>query len=313
MINGIPGTQNETRNLRRLAAQKQLYSEAKNVQGLQILVSTPAVIVWSVVALFVPAVKVYAALWACLATLADVLFFSPLIKAKKASAAKIQEEFDCEVLDLPWSDCKLGEHPEPELVSNYRRQAERDRELTAFRDWYPILAGEVPLHIGRLICQRSSCWWDRTLREKYSRASLAILLAGMVVIVVLAMLSGATVSNLIVAVLLLQPSIILAVKAYREHVDAASNADRLRRSAEMLWRRSVSGQLASEESRHEARLLQNEIYDHRAKSPLVFDWLYKRMRAGTETQMLDGAAELVEEYKRLRPQSMPSSENPGEM
>jgi SMODS-associating 4TM effector domain len=174
-------------------AQRQLYSEAKKVQGLQILVSTPAVIVWSLAALSMPAVKVYAALWACLATLADVLCFAPMIKAKKAAAAKIQEEFDCEVLDLPWSDCKLGEHPEPESVSNYRTLAEHDPELTTFRDWYPILVGDVPLHIGRLICQRSSCWWDRTLREKYARTSLSILLGGMVVIVIIAMLSGATV------------------------------------------------------------------------------------------------------------------------
>ncbi len=308
MMNSILDAQNDTRNLRRLAAQRQLYSEAKNAQVLQILVSTPAVIIWSVAALFIPAVKVYAAFWACLATLADVLFFSPLVKMKRSAAAKIQEEFDCEVLDLPWSDCKLGEHPEPETVSNYRRQVERDPELTAFRHWYPSPVGSVPLHIGRIICQRSSCWWDRTLREKYSRTSVYILVAGMVVIVVLAMLSGATVSNAIGAVLLLQPSIVLAVKGYREHLDAAANADRLRRSAEALWRRSVSGQLSAEESRYEARLLQNEIYDHRANSPLVWDWLYKRLRAATETQMLDGAEALVEEYRRLTPKSVSANE-----
>jgi hypothetical protein len=199
------------------------------------VISTPAVIAWSALALFWPAVKIYTALWACLATLTDVLFFTPMVKKKKSAAAKIQEEFDCDVLGLPWSECKLGEHPEPETMSYYYRpQADREPELNSFRDWYPKAVAGVPLHIGRLICQRASCWRDRTLREKYSRASLSFLFGSMLVIVVLGMLSGATVANGLAAVLLLQPSIVLAVRAYREHLESAANADRLRKGGRVV-------------------------------------------------------------------------------
>jgi hypothetical protein len=311
-MNEIPNLQNAQRNLRRLAAQRQLYSDAKVLQGVQVIISTPMVIAWSVAAYFFPESRAYAALWACLATLADVLVLGPLTKAKKIVAAKIQEEFDCEVLDLPWSDCKLGDRPEPEAMSESRRHAAHDPAFSALRDWYPREVGTVPIHVARLICQRSGCWYDRTLREKYSSATIAILLVGMLVIVCLAMVSGVTVHNAIAALLLLQPSIVLGVRGYREHLDAASNADRLRRAVESLWRRTILGQISPEESRSESRLLQNEIYDHRARSPLVFDWLYNRLRPTTEVQMTDGAAELVEEYLRQRPKTMTSpGSNPG--
>lgn len=53
----------------------------------------------------------------------------------------------------------------------------------------------------------------------------------------------------------------------------------------------------------ESRLVQNEIFDHRARSPLVFDWLYWRLRGKHEIEMQDGAEEQVEEYLRSRPRT----------
>jgi hypothetical protein len=112
------------------------------------------------------------------------------------------------------------------------------------------------------------------------------------------MAAGISVQNAVSVVLLIQPSLILLVRLHKEHYDAAENAERLRKIAEGLWRRGISGSISAMEAGSESRLLQNEIFDHRTRSPLVFDWLYKLLRSGHETLMQSGAEALVDDYLR---------------
>lgn len=302
-MNQITVNQNSLRNLRLLAAQRDLYSEAKQIQVWLIAVSTVAVIIWSGVSLVNPAFKPYASLWACCATLLDVLVFTPLIKDKKSKATRIQEEFDCDVLELQWSDCKAGDRVEPELLSRQSNKGESDPDFEKLKDWYPKNIQEIPLHLARLLCQRSCGWWERTLRQRYARTVMAIVFLAIIAIVVLSMVSGATVVNAVSAVLMIQPSLLLLVRIHRENSDAAENAERLRKFAEGLWRRAISGSLAPETVTTESRHLQNEIFDHRVRSPLVFDWIYNRLRDRHEEQMQAGTEVLIEEYLRKRPES----------
>jgi len=311
-MNRITEIQNAAHNLRRLAAQRDLYSDAKRLQALLIIVSTGGVVVWSILALVFPGLKQYAALWACSATLLDVLCLTPLIRDKKTKAARIQEEFDCEVLDLPWCQCKAGDKPEPELLSCQRRVEESDPRFAEARDWYPKAVQTIPLDLARLLCQRSCCWWDRTIRQRCQQWSVALIVAAMLLIVVLGMASGASVQNAVSVVLLIQPSLIFLVRFHKEHHDAAQNAERLRKIAEGLWRRAVAGSMDAAEACAESRLLQNEIFDHRSRSPLVFDWLYRWLRHGQEASMQDGATELIEQYFRERPQTFHSGGGTGE-
>jgi hypothetical protein len=302
-MNQIVVTQNSLRNLRRLAAQRDLYSEAKRIQVWLIAVSTMAVIIWSGLSLANPVLKPYASLWACCATLLDVLVLSPMVKDKKSKAARIQEEFDCDVLELQWSDCKAGDRAEPELLSKHHDKGESDPDFEKLKDWYPANVQKIPLHLARLLCQRSCGWWERNLRQRYARTAMIVVVLAIIVIVVLGMLSGATVVNAVSVVLMIQPSLILLVRIHRENNDAAENAERVRKLAEGLWRRAVSGQLTPDEATVESRHLQNEIFDHRVRSPLVFDWIYNWLRDRHEEQMQAGTAVLIEEYFRKRPET----------
>lgn len=47
----------------------------------------------------------------------------------------------------------------------------------------------------------------------------------------------------------------------------------------------------------ESRELQDEIYDCRCKNPLIFDWIYDRLKRDHEVQMNIGAEALVAEAK----------------
>jgi len=59
----------------------------------------------------------------------------------KKQGAKIQEAFDCEVLNLKWRKIKAGEPVETEIVRDEGNSYIRGHpDLTALRDWYPPLS-----------------------------------------------------------------------------------------------------------------------------------------------------------------------------
>ena len=115
-MNEIPKAQVEAIQLDRLAAQRSLYLKAKQIQGWQLVLSVPCVIVWSFVVLAFPALRSYAALWGIVVTLLDSVALDRWQKNLKERAARVQELFDCDVLELTWPELK-GQRPDAELIA----------------------------------------------------------------------------------------------------------------------------------------------------------------------------------------------------
>src|SRR5262245_14201079 len=142
MPNSIPTDQNHERQLERLAAQRQLYSDAKRIQFWQTISSVPVVIGWSFVVFAVPELRVYAAFWSITVTFLDVLVLTPRQNRTKSMAAKIQETFDCDVLQISWQKLKIGRKPDAELVADAAsRYRKNNSVMDALRNWYPIDIG----------------------------------------------------------------------------------------------------------------------------------------------------------------------------
>src|SRR6266536_4358667 len=128
MPNHISEIENAPKQLDRLAAQRQLYSDAKTIQAWQMMLGVGGAIVCSFLTLAVPAFKVYAALYGMVLTILDIAAIEAWQQSLKEKAAKIQELFDCDVLELPWNKLKVGRQPDPEIVasasSKYRHNHE---------------------------------------------------------------------------------------------------------------------------------------------------------------------------------------------
>jgi len=303
-MNEIPNAQVEATQLDRLAAQRSLYSKAKQVQAWQLVLSVPCVIVWSFVVLAFPALRSYAALWGIVITLLDSVALDRWQKNLKERAATVQELFDCDVLGLTCPELK-GQRPDAELIAEQSsRYRGTDPEYKAIRDWYAPAVGSLPIHLGRLVCQRSSCWWDAKLRRRYAVSVLIALGIFSTLIIVISLQQGTSLENLILTgITPLMPAITLAIKQFSEHNEAAARADRLKDYSEKLWREAVHGRLTVEEVTSQSRQLQDEIFDHRRRSPLIFDWIYQRLRDKHEELMNTGAEALVEEALSLRGRS----------
>lgn len=160
-INHIPEKQNADRFRNYLAASSRLYGQAKRLAGLQFVLTVPVPITLSVLAILFPEQKVWAALYGILISIFDVALFDKLQKDWKKDAAKVQEAFDCELLEMEWRDFKVGDKPTPESVliaaRKFLRKPERIQNL---RDWYAPVVGQLPLPLARIVCQRANIMWD---------------------------------------------------------------------------------------------------------------------------------------------------------
>ena len=293
----IPDAQNTALNLARLAAQRRLYSRAKTVEVVQLIFTVPVVVLWSFLVLWHRQWEAGAALYGEVLTMLDLFLLTPYQRTLKERAAKIQELFDCEVLDLPWHDVKLGPRPAAEEVLEWSGGVQRpEPDLSLLRDWYPVSARTLPRPLARLVCQRANVWWDAKLRRRYAGWVVGGVAAVTVSVLTVSFLGGLTFERFVLAgVSPLLPVLVLAHREYNEQMEAARTCDELRAHAERLWDAALAARVSPDELRVDGRDLQDEIYDRRRRSPLIFDWVYRRLRREDEELMNRGAEQLVEQ------------------
>ena len=298
-MNNIPQEQNTERQLQRLGAQRQLYATAKSLLGWQVVLGGPVPVTLAFLGSRFPQITAYAALWGILVTLGDVVLLHPWQKRLRTKAARVQELFDCQVLALPWDELKSGKHPEPELV---KEQSEKYSKWAAtmpsLLDWYAPQVGNLPIHVARLACQRSNCWWDAKQRRRYAIVVIGGVLTVFLIVLLLAMSQGLTIQSFVLKVAApLSPVLLLGIRQFVEQMEAASRLDTLREHAESIWQDALSGKPKATITER-ARGLQSEIFENRKRSPLVFDGLFRLMRSDFESQMNHGVAEYVAEAKQ---------------
>jgi hypothetical protein len=278
-MNSIPQIQNSSEQLRLLYAQRRLYSRAKGVLTVQTVLSVPFAILWAFLVVWTPAAKVYAAAWGVAISLLDLSVFTSWQKSLKRAAASAQELFDCAVLGLNWNAIKAGARPSAEEFSSWSKgfgPASADREK--LRDWYPPAVGELPLGVARIVCQRANCWWDAELRRRYARWSLGIVALVFILIFIVGLVGHFSVEAWFLGgVAPFVPVVLLGMRQSAEQRETADRLDGLRRHAERIWNDAMGGadplQLGLE-----SRSLQDELYAHRSRNPLIFDWIYGLMR-----------------------------------
>lgn len=294
----IATRQNESAQIKRLRAQRHFYAQAKRIVGLQIVLTTAFPVAGAVAVLVLPQLTGSLAFYGVLISILDVAVFEPWQKGVRKTAAKIQEVFDCSVLDLPWNDMKVGSRPEEEEVhaaSSAYMGGKNDPELT---DWYPTAAAKVPLALGRIICQRANLRWDSALRRRYRIWLAGTLLALGLVISLIGLRNGSSLEDLTIGILApIAPMILWGIREFQKHGEAADTSDRLREKSMELWTGALQKHSSDENLSAASRQLQDEIYGRRVSAPMIFGWVYRRLRTSGEEQMNVAAEELVGEAK----------------
>ena len=291
----ITTRQNESESLQLSRAQRYFYARAKRLSLVQIALAGSTPIVSAVAAAINPVVSAWTALAGIVVSLVDFGVLDLQQRRFRKLAGSIQEEFDCRVLDLEWNEPFAGPRPTPEDIHEGASEY-RDDPGAPLRDWYPLAVKSLPIHQGRVICQRTNCWWDSKLRRRYATWIVAVVSAIGVFVLVVALAGGMTVEKFVLAVLApLSPTLLWAIREVHRQRDVASALDGLKEYGRSLWNSVLSGALDQAHTTVRSRELQDAILYRRRESPFVFDWAYRRLRNKFEDQMNVGADAMVSE------------------
>ncbi|MCY4401000.1 MAG: S-4TM family putative pore-forming effector [Candidatus Poribacteria bacterium] len=297
-MNNIPETQLEPTQLKRLAARRKSDSYAKVILGIQIGLSVLSPPLCSLVVMFFSKFAVWTALYGIIITCLNILWVTPWRQTLKEKAAKIHELFDCDVLELNWRELTVGSRLEMmETVVEYAGKYKTDSpSCSDLKNWYPIASGKLPIHLGRIVCQRTNCWWSSQLRKHYTRIIIFVLVLTVVGSVGIGLIKTEwSLEKWILAVIIpLMPVFILVIQQLIENKKSVMLLDKLKTHAEGLWKKALT-ETNTGELTYACRELQDGIFNHRRTGPLIFTWLYKRYRKEMERQMNEAADEMVEE------------------
>ena len=307
----ISERQNIEINIQRLAAQRYLYSRAKILHFIRLMLTLPTILVLSILVALLKSqqvtssigIQVYDASW--LLSLVSIVIFAldrfilePLQQKQKAVSAAIQEEFDCDVLQIPWNDIELPKRPaREEIMSNARHYLAR-HGADKIHDWYACSDNNfIPLPIARTICQRSNVSWDKSLRQQYINGVLICGILVSIVIIAVATLYDFSLRSLLSAIVVpLLPVAGFVAGEIRQNRAAINALEEIRDCIEKQWEALMSCEPSDSNAWLKARQLQDRIYAGRKGSPLIPDWLYEKLRNSNEVVMVATAEQMKQQY-----------------
>ncbi|MFM0172129.1 S-4TM family putative pore-forming effector [Paraburkholderia sediminicola] len=296
-MSSIATRQNDPHLLKLQRARRVLYGRVKRFQGWLVALTILMPVLSAIVAEYWPARKAWIALAALVIGCLDAAFLDRWIKKRMKEGARLQEEFDCHALDLKWNKFLAGAKLDHEDVARLAKKRVDDEVAASFVDWYAPSVAEIPLHAGRVACQRSNLWFDLRLRSSYITFicfSLGILVVAALSLAILQNQQFASV--ILTGAVPLTPFVLWTLRERNRQSDAVALVERLKAQAEKLWEELLGG--GSEETLAElSRELQDAIFSHRASSPLIFDWFYTASRMKLESEMVQGADYWVKKFK----------------
>lgn len=295
-MNQIPIEQNTQKQLERLAAQRELYSSAKNWHIAQIFMTVIIPVVLAILSTYAPKIASFGAIFGVLSFILDISIIEPEIYRKKTKAAKIQELFDCEVLQIPKSPLKtVDDITVEEVLTYYNAHIKIKTNVEKIKDWYSPHVGQLSIKTARILCQRTNCWWDSKLRKRFSSF---LKFGSIIVFSLLLILSYVVDLNLIEFTLILStlvPFFQFCIKQGNDNKDAADRLNELVLYSVQIWNNALDNSCDDKTMIIDSRRLQDEIFEHRKKSPLILNFFYSLFRDKDEELMNRTSEILVQE------------------
>ncbi|VVB69096.1 Uncharacterised protein [uncultured archaeon] len=282
-LSGIAERQNAHDNIRLLAAQRQLYSEEKKRTGIWYVLSL-------FVAVFFLATSTLSSLKPFESSLAFILLvvtlvelaLLPQLRQPRIIAAMIQEQFDCEVLDLEWNDA-LTEKPDPkaieEAVGRFDKRKNREHEWKRLENWYENPTIHIaPIHVARIACLKENVRWDSGQRREWVHWVEGITVVLLILFVGAGVLLDWRLTQYFSGYLLLLIPLFVAIRDHVvRHLEAIKRLNRLSSVIENLRRDALRETVDVAEITRRTRYLQTEICHHRMEEVPVLDWFYNKL------------------------------------
>lgn len=276
MSNGINQRQNEENSILSLAAQRQLYNEAKSVGGVVTLFAIFLPFMLSIVQIFVKNNSILStvAYISSIVSLFIGIVFENFIEKKKKRAAIIQQQFDTYVYQMPWNKRLFGaeKNLSAEIAEKSEKLFSNPAEKPKLYDWYSVIADKLPLEKGILFCQKENICWDAGLRKRYRNVSIILTVAMSCFVIAIGIIKNESVQLLIYRMAFVAPILYWLY-------ETAKNLNYDIRRLNKLYG-ELSGYDAK--SMDDLQDIQKDIMEHRGTCRFVPNWFYEKFKSKDE-------------------------------
>lgn len=281
-------SQNQPAFLRLIAAARHRYDTARRLHRARVYMTIAVATLGPVAVLFQPSSKGAVGLLGGVTVIASwVLRQTEPTHAE--AAARVQELFDTSLFELRWNRILVGPKPtNEEMIADARRfRGEREK----LKDWYvdpsPL---ESPFSV--LLCQRSSCVWDRRQRERYGWLVLATTIVGIVSLAAFAWFRDMRLADYVTALMIpAMSAYLLGFETFRDMQRTAQILRQLEGEIEQLIEQELAKRGCV--TRENLRDIQDRLFLLRSSPGAVPQFVYDWVRIGFQQDM----AEAVKDYK----------------
>ena len=209
MNNEIISRQNEDISINYLAAQRQLYNEAKKFDNLGILFSIFLPLCCAILqSLFHNNIYLNSASYILsIISMAVSLLLNSYVSHKKESAAQIQQHFDTYVYQMPWDNKLFGGKKDVthEVAEKSQKLLKKSGEREKLVNWYTPVAGTVELEKGIAMCQKENWNWDVALRKRFRLLSFIIIALLTILVFAIGVIRNESVPTLLCRIAFITP------------------------------------------------------------------------------------------------------------
>ncbi len=288
--------QNQDNHIDDLLAQKTIYSIAKNYQGLLIFITIPLPIIISLIVKLdlklVDQSSYIFALYLVFVAIGEKIL-EKVVERLKNIAAAIQEQFDCEVLDIPINETINPLYIDKETIRRNSKKARKNKTLVRkVTSWYSLNLKDVKTNIASLLCQRTNITYDFSVRKRYKTTVLIFSVLTVITLFLISLFNNLTLKTFLIEVVL--PSIPVFMFAYKEISSNTESIDNLNHLRDLIESKMKDVNIDSKIDEELLRKIQDRIHHNRVLSPLIPDFIYYLIRTKLEDEMNYSVAKKLE-------------------
>ena len=268
MSNGINRRQNEEKCVAMLAAQRQLYNDAKKLDWTSTVLSVLIPFLLSCILLFVSKDSPVGVISYIVSIVSMIFSFcvSGHIKNEKRMAAFIQQKFDTYIYTMPWNRRTFGDdkNVNSEIAQYSEKILSNNAEKEKLKNWYTVEADRKPLNEGILVCQRENFTWDAGLRKRFRRLSIGVVVLLSGAVLIMGVFLNESVIELLCRIAFLAPMLQWLFETVKMLNDDLENLNEL----------DVAINSKEEKSMEDLQDIQKLIYEHRKGCLTIPNFFY---------------------------------------
>lgn len=276
MSNGINVRQNENNSIAMLAAQRQLYRDAKWFNTLSVALSVWVPFALAVVLLFVPENSAwqYASYLISIGSMLFSFIVDKWIDEKKKLAAFIQQKVDVYVYSMPWDNRIFGQNRNVnhEIVAYSGKILGKQEDKDSLYNWYPSAIDNKNVLEGILLCQRENYWWDVGLRKRFKIISIIMIAVLSIAVFMMGLFKNESVAQLLWRFAFIVPMVewlLNTIKQINKDIISLNELDYI-----------INDDKAKEMD--DLQDIQRMIYEHRKGCYTIPDYVYKLFKNNDE-------------------------------